>query len=448
LENIIAYFRKNKNKFIYRFDYDGKRLDVLATIEALYNCINNDYDSNKIKQLLNGVQFFLEKYPERTEPHKKLLDFSSLCTEVIKDKDNFETFQKEYCNKCRHKFKPDRTDEINKLEKELLSAKSEIDKAKKEKAKTEEEIYKTEQKKIKSEKDRDDFKAKSKINKAWKTFFGLLAILFFFALCFTIYKISEQNEEIANKSSEIVALTSKHNVEITNKTKEIADLKIELPQKYKITVHESYCYYRQGSNFVKSTWRYNRGQTLNVYTIHNGYGLTFGGWLKMSDLEKENKTPENVKPSTSTQYTARPTPPPARTTSTSTPTSLPTQVTPPTPTPLPIRVTPSTQKPVKPKEDYTAQIRTAQNKADNAFNNGDHEIAYNAYIEAANYATKAGNTQQHNKIKQDAAEKFKIKAKNLISKQGCSAIPKDLLQKANKLHPSSREIQNLLDNCK
>jgi len=108
--------------------------------------------------------------------------------------------------------------------------------------------------------------------------------------------------------------------------------------------------------------------------------------------------------------------------------------------------------------DYTALMNSALSEAENAFNNGNHAAAYNAYIKAAEYADAnrtngwtytggSGIMKTSYEIKQNAAEKFKTKADKIINRNGgCDHISKELLQYANKLN-STWEIQNLLNKC-
>ena len=69
-----------------------------------------------------------------------------------------------------------------------------------------------------------------------------------------------------------------------------------LPQMYRVIVNLSYCYHLEGNILVSNwKWWYGKDQTPDIYCISayydnynvlDNYGLTRGGWLKMSDLVK------------------------------------------------------------------------------------------------------------------------------------------------------------------
>ena len=94
------------------------------------------------------------------------------------------------------------------------------------------------------------------------------------------------------------------------------------------------------------------------------------------------------------------------------------------------------------KHDYTAQ-NNAKSKAEAAFNKGNYEDAFNAYIEAVRYTTDRSAS-----IKKEAAQKFKREAENLIKNNGgtCDKNSKILLKYAEMLDPTS-EIKELLKKC-
>lgn len=110
------------------------------------------------------------------------------------------------------------------------------------------------------------------------------------------------------------------------------------------------------------------------------------------------------------------------------------------------------------EKDYTTLIEKAKRRADNSFNNGNYDDAYNAYVEAANYADAKANAGNYRRgssewnasynIKQSAATQFKTKAERLYDITGeCDSIIKKLLQYAYDLNPT-REIRNLQNQYK
>ena len=73
---------------------------------------------------------------------------------------------------------------------------------------------------------------------------------------------------------------------IRNQDEEIDTLRKQVPQVYRVTVSEAYCYDLAGDFFKIINTYYPDSTILNVYAIREDYGLTQGGWIKMADLEK------------------------------------------------------------------------------------------------------------------------------------------------------------------
>lgn len=55
---------------------------------------------------------------------------------------------------------------------------------------------------------------------------------------------------------------------------------------YKVIAEEAYCYTKCGDNYNKQNCVYRYNQLVRVYIVTDGYGLTLGGYVKMSDLKR------------------------------------------------------------------------------------------------------------------------------------------------------------------
>ena len=77
---------------------------------------------------------------------------------------------------------------------------------------------------------------------------------------------------------------------VEEKDKNIADLKAQLPQKYRTKYKEQYIYNKCGGKYSQSDcWCPLKGTEVIIYLKEDGYGLThMGGWIPLKYLEKVN----------------------------------------------------------------------------------------------------------------------------------------------------------------
>ncbi len=97
--------------------------------------------------------------------------------------------------------------------------------------------------------------------------------------------LRQKEENISSKDSEIENL----NNSIEDLNNRISSLRSENSSKstyYKVNVSQAYCYRLCADTYYKNDCYYSSGSAVEVYTQRDGYGLTIGGYLKMSDLTK------------------------------------------------------------------------------------------------------------------------------------------------------------------
>lgn len=98
-----------------------------------------------------------------------------------------------------------------------------------------------------------------------------------------LLEIDELNYELSTLNLENTSL--RHNItELKNKNKILAS--INYVQKYKVIVPKAYCYRLCGEYRINDCY-YSSGSIVEVYAQRDGYGLTIGGYLKMSELQKQ-----------------------------------------------------------------------------------------------------------------------------------------------------------------
>jgi peptidoglycan hydrolase CwlO-like protein len=105
--------------------------------------------------------------------------------------------------------------------------------------------------------------------------------------------LCNEKSSLQEQVNKVNQLQARQNTEITNlknqlnsKENAIANLKSQLPQIYKVIVNQAYCYKLCAGRYVYIDCIYNRDSVINIYATQQGYGLTYSGWVKLSDLEK------------------------------------------------------------------------------------------------------------------------------------------------------------------
>jgi chromosome segregation ATPase len=101
------------------------------------------------------------------------------------------------------------------------------------------------------------------------------------------FELSDKNSIISNLQNENSNLRSK-NQSLTSDVNYWKNNTSSSPSQtyYTVNVSQAYCYSRCADNFTQLNCVYKQGQTVGVYYQYNGYGLTIGGYVKMSDLSK------------------------------------------------------------------------------------------------------------------------------------------------------------------
>ncbi|MDR0413785.1 MAG: hypothetical protein LBH84_00020 [Prevotellaceae bacterium] len=103
---------------------------------------------------------------------------------------------------------------------------------------------------------------------------------------------SERNEnynlrqQVENSQSGNDRTISNLRNEIRQKEYTISNLKSQLPQSYKVSSSQAYCYVLCAGSYENINCYYSYGAVLDIYYTQQGYGLTLGGWIRMSDLEE------------------------------------------------------------------------------------------------------------------------------------------------------------------
>jgi predicted nucleic acid-binding Zn-ribbon protein len=109
--------------------------------------------------------------------------------------------------------------------------------------------------------------------------------------------INEQTTEIEDLNYVIETLNSRvesKNIEISNlqdrnrqlsSDKDLLQKQTQTPR-YKVIASQAYCYRLCANTYTKNDCYYSSGAILDVYIQRDGYGLTIGGYIKMSDLSK------------------------------------------------------------------------------------------------------------------------------------------------------------------
>ncbi|MDR2684524.1 MAG: hypothetical protein LBB53_03980 [Prevotellaceae bacterium] len=103
------------------------------------------------------------------------------------------------------------------------------------------------------------------------------------------YTISDKNSTISNLQSENSKLRSK-NSSLTSDIdywKNKSSSSSSCYTVYTINVSKSYCYRQCAGTYYNNDCYYSSGATVWVYAVVDGYGLTKGGYIKMSDLKKD-----------------------------------------------------------------------------------------------------------------------------------------------------------------
>lgn len=95
-------------------------------------------------------------------------------------------------------------------------------------------------------------------------------------------KRKNDNLNVERIQSDLMDSLQNENISIAD---ELSLLKLTQPQLYKINVMQAFSYNRMCGTFYPTDCYYNFDDLINIYTVKDGYGLTLGGWLLLSDIE-------------------------------------------------------------------------------------------------------------------------------------------------------------------
>jgi outer membrane murein-binding lipoprotein Lpp len=99
--------------------------------------------------------------------------------------------------------------------------------------------------------------------------------------------LQQKIDTISSKDSEIENLNANISMLNSNNSYLRKKLSAEQDNYYKVNVSEAYCYHKCGSSYYKDNCYYRRDVILRVYYQSDGYGLTTGGYIEMSNLIKQ-----------------------------------------------------------------------------------------------------------------------------------------------------------------
>jgi hypothetical protein len=120
---------------------------------------------------------------------------------------------------------------------------------------------------------------------------GILSIYYYSET--TRYATDYYTELYENQSlkKQINQLQEDLNTQITNLKNEINRRQRGIANRqalktYKVITSQAKCYKWCGGKFEYIDCTYENGTILSIFTTQQDYGLSYGGWVKMSDLEK------------------------------------------------------------------------------------------------------------------------------------------------------------------